>query len=334
MKEINVCPSTLQEGFGSYSPKAAKRLFDGKIVSPILPYESSEVAGIKSILNDSRQRLSLSGAQSKYPMVVDNGILRITNEGERATHILKPKLSELLYPEYSPANEHLTMQIAEQVFAMPTAANGLCFFENGEAAYITKRYDIGKDGIRLQQEDFASLAGITSESHGKNFKYDAVSYEDIATIIRGNLDTWRIEMVKFYDIMLFNFLFSNGDAHLKNFSVLQRESGDYGLAPAYDLINTQLHIPDDSIFALSRGLFSGTDQHKELNMTTGGTFLAFGKTIGLPARLAKKEWTRFCKEYPLIEQLVENSFLSEELKRTYLDKYTFRRRRLAAIFGD
>lgn len=334
MIEINVCPSTLQQGFSTYSPKAAKRLFNGEKVSPILPYESSSAAGIRSIMNDSRQRLSLSGAQSKYPMIVDNGILRLTKEGERATHILKPKLSELLYPEYSPANEHLTMQIAEQVYGMPTAANGLCFFENGEAAYVTRRYDVGTDGQRMQQEDFASLANITSDSHGKNFKYDAVSYEDIASIIRDNLPTWRVEMVKFYDIMLFNFLFSNGDAHLKNFSVLQRESGDYGLAPAYDLINTQLHIPDDTIFALSKGLFSGTDQHKELNMTTGHTFLVFGETIGLPSRLAKKEWARFCKEYDLIKELVSHSFLSDELKRVYLDKYNFKRKRLSAIFGD
>lgn len=115
-------------------------------------------------------------------------------------------------------------------------------------------------------------------------------------------------------------------------STLQEGFGSYSPKAAKRLFDGK--IPDDSIFALSRGLFSGTDQHKELNMTTGGTFLAFGKTIGLPARLAKKEWTRFCKEYPLIEQLVENSFLSEELKRTYLDKYNFRRRRLAAIFGD
>lgn len=334
MIEIKVCPSTLQEGFATYSPKATKRLFDGEKVSHILPYESSSAAGIKSMLNDSRQRLSLSGAQSKYPLVVDNGILRLTKEGERATHILKPQLTDLLHPEYSPANEHLTMQIAEQVYGMTTAANGLCFFENGEAAYVTKRYDVGSDGRRMQQEDLASLAGITSYSHGGNFKYDALSYEDIAAVIRDKLTTWRVEMVKFYDIMLFNFLFSNGDAHLKNFSVLQRESGDYGLAPAYDLINTQLHIPDDGSFAMSKGLFAGTDQHKEVNMTTGHTFLVFGETIGLSPRLARKEWARFCKEYSMVEELVAHSFLSDELKEVYLEKYHFKRRRLSAILGD
>lgn len=334
MKELSVCPSTLQQGFSTYSPRAIKRLFDGAKVSHILPYESSSAAGIKSIMNSCRQRLSLSGVQSKFPLLVDNGVLRFTHEGETATHILKPRLSELLYSEYSPANEHLTMQIAEQVFGITTAANGLCFFENGETAYITRRYDVDNKGHRWQQEDFASLAGITSETHGANFKYDAVSYEEIANIIHQYLETWRVEMVKFYDIMLFNFLFSNGDAHLKNFSILRRSDGDYGLAPAYDLINTQLHIPDDTIFALSKGLFAGSDQHKEYNMTTGHTFLVFGETIGLSKRLAEKELARFCKERKMIETMVENSFLSDELKQQYLDKYYFRRQRLSAFLGD
>ena len=334
MNALNVCPSTLEAGHATYSPSARKRLFDGQAVSHVLPYESSTASGMRTALNDSRKRLSLSGAQAKYPMTIDGGALRLTEENETGTFILKPMLTDFEHAEFGPANEHLTMQIAGQVFHMPTAANALCFFRNGEAAYLTRRYDINADGSKTLQEDFASLAGVTSETHGRDFKYDALTYEELAGIVRQYISTWRIDLVRFYDIILFNFLFANGDAHIKNFSVLRRPNGDYGLAPAYDLINTQLHLPDDSVFALSRGLFVGNDQHKELNMNTGRTFGEFGVRIGLSERIVDKELQRFCGDYPQIEELVSRSFLSDFLKAKYLDIYHLRKRRLSSRLDE
>lgn len=82
---------------------------------------------------------------------------------------MKPALSSLkprpngyhiLNKDYCAANEHLTMQIASQVFGIETAVNGLCFYANDEAAYLTRRFDITSMGKR-QQEDFASLMGYT-----------------------------------------------------------------------------------------------------------------------------------------------------------------------------
>lgn len=329
-----VCPSTLEYGHNGYSPKALKRLFGGKRVSCVLPYESMKSMGIPTLFNSSRKRLSLSGAQMKYSLVVDGDVLRLAREGERGTFILKPCLRDFENAVFGPANEHLTMQIAEQVYGILTAANALCFFGNGEAAYITRRYDVRDDGGRIQQEDMASLAGVTATTDGEDFKYTALSYEGIAALIRQYVASWRIDMVRYFDLMMFNFLFSNGDAHLKNFSLLRRPSGDYGLAPAYDLINTSLHIPDDSAFALSKGLFNGVNQHRELNITTGHTFLVFGQCIGLPKRIAEREWTRFCQEKPLIEKLIEHSFLSDSLKTQYLKCYRSRLRLLRFILGE
>ena len=62
-----------------------------------------------------------------------------------------------------PANEHLTMQIARQVYGQNTAENALIFFKNGSPAYITKRFDVDIEGSKLAQEDFASLAGRTPQ---------------------------------------------------------------------------------------------------------------------------------------------------------------------------
>ena len=54
----------------------------------------------------------------------------------------------------------------------------------------------------------------------------------------------------YFRLILFNYLLSNGDAHLKNFSLIQTSMGDYSLSPAYDLMSTVLHMPDERDTAL------------------------------------------------------------------------------------
>ena len=315
MMEIKVCPSTLQEGFDTYSPKARRTLLGSRKASHILPNESL-TSGVE--LTENQGHLSLSGAQKKYGAVIDNGIFRLTTQDEQGTYILKPKLSSFENRDFSPANEHLTMQIASQVFRIPTADNGLCFTGNGDQVYVTRRFDVLKDGNKLQQEDLASLAGISKDTHGANFKYDALDYVELAELIKRFIPAWRIELVKYYDLVLFNTAFSNGDAHVKNFSVLQTTHGDYKLSPAYDLINTRLHIPNDRIFALRKGLYPGWNPEFGV---TGKDFLTFGKAIGLEDDVARKELDRFCADYEEIDRLVGNSFLSDPLKEKYLDLY-------------
>ena len=52
--------------------------------------------------------------------------------------------------------------------------------------------------------------------------------------------------------MVFNYVFSNGNAHLKNFSLFESEFGDYILAPAYDVLCTSLHFPNEARTAFLR----------------------------------------------------------------------------------
>lgn len=92
-----------------------------------------------------------------------------------------------------PANEHLTMQIALQVFGMKTTDNALIFFNDGMAVYVTKRFDIADDGSKIPQEDFASLARKTKDTHGVDFKYTG-SYLDIAKLIKEYISAWPVEM--------------------------------------------------------------------------------------------------------------------------------------------
>ena len=324
-----VCPSLLLEGFSTYSPAARKQLFDGREVSHILDFDSpnNDSADNEAYLNNVG-RISLSGVQPKVSLVVD-GENRLTKpaENERGTYILKPAPSSyaLLERKYCPANEHLTMQLAAQVYHIETAANAICFFRDGEEAYLCRRFDVAPDGQKYQQEDFASLAGLTNANGGSDYKYSNLSYEECAAIIRRYAAAAPVEILKFFRIVVFNFLTLNDDAHLKNFSLINRGDGEYHLAPAYDLINTSLHLYQPRIFALDKGLFKEGMQLSDTQSISRNDFVEFGRRIGLSERLTKRELDFMAAEHPLAKELIGRSFLSESLKRSYWLSYDYRR---------
>jgi serine/threonine-protein kinase HipA len=192
----------------------------------------------------NRKKILISGVQEKVSLIWEKGQLRLTHEGEQGTYILKPIPRDLEFVDQVPANEHLTMQIAKQIFKLNVAENAMMFFENGEPAYITKRFDIDQSSSKkLGTEDFSTLAQKTKEIKGNEFKYN-YSYEGIATLIKKYVAAYPITLEEFFKLVVFNFLFSNGDAHLKNFSLLETPQGYYQLSPAYDLVNTKMHVKD------------------------------------------------------------------------------------------
>jgi len=337
---LSVCPSTLQEGYNGFCPAALRNLFDGKKVSCILPYHAVEHDREAQVeIQQGNGRLSLSGAQAKYSMVVDDqpdekGIyhLRFAKPEQRGQYILKPAPTSLAIIDRAdcPANEHLSMQIASQVFGINVAANTLCFFKDGTPAYLTRRFDLMKDGSKRAMEDFASLGGFTRANGGSDFKYCNFSYEECASLIRQYAKAAPVELLKFFRILLFNYLISNSDAHLKNFSLIENALNDYILSPSYDLLNTFLHLAQPSIFALDKGLFKEGMPHGDVHPIGRGDFLEFGKRIGLIERLVKREMDRFCAEYALLDTLISRSFLSDPGKKLYKETYKYRRNTLTA----
>lgn len=334
MFTLNVCPSTLQEGFDTYSPIARKLLFDGKEVSHLLDFDSpnNDKADNEAYINNIG-RISLSGVQPKASLVVnDENQLVKPALNERGTYILKPAPTSyaLLERRYCPANEHLTMQLASQVYHIETAANALCFFRDGEAAYLCRRFDVGPSGHKYQQEDLASLAGLTSANGGSDYKYSNLSYEECADIIRKYVKAAPVEILKFFRMVVFNYLSLNDDAHLKNFSLINRGDGEYHLAPAYDLVNTSLHLRMPRIFALDKGLFKEGMHLSDTNTIGRKHFEEFGRRIGLAERLVMRELDFFAMEYPLTEELISRSFLPDSLKRSYRLSFNYRRTTLKA----
>ncbi len=324
---INNCPGTLAKDFSTYSPSCLRNLFSGKKVSHILPYEQpqqSEEATEQFIEN--RKRISISGVQEKLSFLLEKNTLRLTKEGEQGTYILKPIPRDLKKIDQVPANEHLTMQIAKQVYGLNTAESAIIFFKNGSPAYIIKRFDVKEDGNKWGKEDFATLAGKTKDNAGANYKYE-YSYEEAGQLIQKFVPAWRVEIEKYFSLVIFNFLFSNGDAHLKNFSLLESSSGDYLLSPAYNLINTKLHV-DDTDFALNKGLFVDdyrSQQYKKSGHPSKSDFTEFALRIGVAESRVQKLLNPFLEKQAFVETLISRSFLTEANKREYLLMYETKR---------
>ncbi|MBL0015084.1 MAG: HipA domain-containing protein [Bacteroidetes bacterium] len=328
--DIRFCPGTLSEGHATYSPTCLKRMFGGKLVSHILPFDlKTPDEKTQELLLENRKQMSISGYQEKLSLVLEKNKLRLTAHGEQGEYILKPPPRDLKRVGDFPANEHLTMQIARQVYGIDTAENSLIFSADGTPCYITKRFDVRQGGGKWAVEDFASLAGRTQENAGDNYKYD-FSYEEMAGLIQQYLPAWRVEVERFFRLVVFNYLFSNGDAHLKNFSVIETRDGDFVLSPAYDLVDSRLHLTD-SDFALSKGLFADTVLVKYStppDPATGKDFREFGKRIGVMATRLDKLLQPFIDPQPKVVDMVGRSFLSDSSRSSYLKHYRTRRNNL------
>ncbi|MDR2835512.1 MAG: HipA domain-containing protein [Bacteroidales bacterium] len=326
LENIQYCPGTLAEGFKTYSPSCLRNLFNGKKVNHVLTYDPPQQnEDVAELFMENRKRISISGVQEKLSLLLDKNILRLTQEGEQGTYLLKPIPRDLKKVDQVPANEHLTMQIARQVYGINTAENAMVFFKDGTPSYITKRFDVKPDGEKWGKEDFASLAEKTKDNAGADFKY-AYSYEELGLLLQKYVPAWRVEIEKYFSLVVFHYLFSNGDAHLKNFSLLESLSGSYLLSPAYDLINTRLHV-DDTDFALDKGLFADdykSEAYKKRGHAGKTDFLELAKRIGVSDNRADKLLSVFLGKQLVVETLVQHSFLSEANKRRYYLMYQTR----------
>jgi serine/threonine-protein kinase HipA len=116
--------------------------------------------------------------------------------------------------------------------------------------FVMRRFDSAPDGSRLGFEDFAALTSRQPER-----KYEG-SYELIARMIRMFVAAHhtRAALDQLFDTVALSCAVGNGDAHLKNFGVLYTHPAvdDVRIAPVYDVVNTTLYLPHDSL-ALALG---------------------------------------------------------------------------------
>lgn len=298
----------------SYSAAARQRLADGRKIPPRLDFDRSRLPELRA---QFATRMSISGVQEKLSVRLHRGRFDVVGEG--GDYILKP-IPRLELPRFAgevPANESLTMQIAEQVYRLPTAANGLIRLADGELAYLVRRFDRLGNGQKVAQEDFCQFGERSRDTHGREYKYEG-SYEEMGDLLRRICPAYAIESEKLFRLILFNYLVANGDAHLKNFSVSQTKAGDYVLSPAYDLLNTSLHIPADTRLALD--LYKEDEIPADVltyGYETGRDFLELARRFGLRPDRASRFLNETLAGLEDAIALTHRSFLTEDAKVTY-----------------
>lgn len=335
MSNCAACLRRLKKGEVDFCSLCRDELFSGAAVPSILPFAAPASATVEEMLrlHELTRQISVSGVQEKFSLrlVIESehtAYLVLTTRGGQ--YLLKPvPASRFRNVQDLPANEHFTMQLARQVFKLPTAACAVMRFADGSPAYLTRRFDVQADGLRLAQEDFAQLGGRTEQAHGDNYKYD-FSHEQMARLIRQHLpNNYVAELTVFFRLILFNYLVSNGDAHLKNFSIYRRLDGEYGLTPGYDLLNTSLHMNDGNGLALE--LFADdyeTPSFAANAFLTYDDFLEFGIRIGLPPSRVRRLLADIAGHEAAIAKLLARSFLSLKMQEAYAASLASRRQRL------
>lgn len=208
---------------------------------------------VRPLLAGSRGlRLSLAGAQSKLPVCVVNGQVCLPGPEQPTTHILKPAMPRL---SATTENEAFAMALAAEVGLHTTKVEArILDTAKGCVAYLlVERYDrILVDGAvhRLHQEDFCQALGIPS-----TWKYQGEGGPNMKTcfdLIRRVSMLPGVDLSSLLDVVIFNVIIGNADAHGKNFSLLYTKDG-LRLAPFYDLVST-IHYPAfDPSFAMKIG---------------------------------------------------------------------------------
>lgn len=191
------------------------------------------------LVGEEGYRLSLAGAQDKLAVGFRDGHVMLMKGGAPTTHILKPLVDGI---KDSAHNELFCMKLAKMIgIDVPEAS---LHFVDETPYYLVKRYDrhVGEDGVvtRIHQEDFCQALGLAPE-----IKYEREGGPTIAAcqdLIRKHTARPARDMLKLLNIVLFNYLIGNSDAHGKNFSLLYKGAKPE-LAPAYDLLSTAIY-PD------------------------------------------------------------------------------------------
>ena len=139
------------------------------------------------------------------------------------------------------------------------------------------------------------------------------------------------QIERLFSLILFNYLFSNGDAHLKNFSLLETESKDFILSPAYDLLCTSIHV-DDSDLGLKNGLYEKDIEHpsySKYGFYAYDDFYDFGLKMGMRPIRIKSLLALYKSKKEEVIYLINMSFLNDKMKTIYLDMYLDKQRRFA-----
>jgi len=285
---------------GIYHPKCAKRLFGNSApLSVGFSMRDVEEWGEKTI----ESHRTVPGVQRKISLGWEksaNSDHRVTVVGALGgSHILKPPSPE--FPEM-PELEHITMRLAD-IAGIETAACGLIPMNDGELAYIVRRFDRQGKSKKIAVEDLCQLSELPTQNKYKS------SCEKAGKIVRKYSTNSGDDALRYFELVLFSFLVGNCDMHLKNYSLRESKDGIIGLSPAYDLLATQLLLDDPEESAL-------TINGKKANLNRRD-FTNLGRTLLIPEKAVNSAIERQIKLRVNWQTEVRASFLSEQMNNRF-----------------
>ena len=278
--------------------------FFGSNEPPILDYTMHEMAELaKEVVESS---VTVPGVQPKLSLgfikdvLQDGGKGRLTVMGALGgNYILKPQ--NQTFPQM-PENEHLTMRMAE-LCGISVVPSSLIRLKSGELSYITKRIDRTETGEKIHMLDMFQILEAFD-------KYKS-SMEKIGKAVAEHSSHTLLDLLRLFEVALFSYITGNNDMHLKNFSLILINN-EWVLSPAYDLLNVQLHLPEDT---------------EEMALTINGKKRKLTKSdfvnLGLKFQLTEKQiqntFKRFIGAEKKMKQEIKASFLSPENQAKYID---------------
>ena len=242
-------------------------------------------------------RLSLAGAQDKTSVIVVDGQIGIPKDNVPTSHILKPAINGF---NETIENEFICIKSAEKLgIKAPDVKIG---YANKTKYFLIQRYDreiINNKIKRIHQEDFCQASNIPSA-----YKYQSeggVDFKRCFEILRATSQP-AVAINQFIQLMIFNYLIGNNDAHGKNFSILHYDNGEIKFAPAYDILCSQVYPELSNKMAMKIG---GHYKHDEILLRH---FEKLANENDISFTQLKKVIKNQCKNLPIIVEGVINSF--------------------------
>lgn len=300
MAKCLCCYQELEAGMADYHPECAKRFF-GTTTVPGFPYRHTDIKELaKEVV---RSQTAVTGVQAKLSMDIERlqHEFRFTIVGLWGRFILKPQTE--LFPSL-PELEDLTMHLAE-VTKIQVVPHTLVRFADGQLCYLTRRVDRTSKGAKLPMEDMCQLSEKLTEN-----KYRG-SYEQIAKLILHYSSAPKLDLARFWEIVLFSWITGNSDMHLKNFSLYSPVPNNYQLSPAYDLLNTLIVLPSDKEeLALTLNA-----RKKKIELQD---FKAAMINNGLDEKVFQNILKKFFAAEVVWYDWINRSFLPQEIKAGYM----------------
>lgn len=295
------CYKLLENIEQEFHPACSRKIF-GKPTPPILPYTEEQMLELAEKVIKSQS--TITGVQPKLSLEIEklskkNISQKFTIVGLWGGYILKPPTQQ--YP-HLPELEDLTMHLAE-LAGIATVPHSLMRLQSGELAYITKRIDRVKKQ-KIHMEDMCQLTERLTEQKYKG------SYEQIGKAIIQYAENPLLDIINYFEQVIFSFLTGNADMHLKNFSLINKLGIGYTLCPAYDMVASALVVKGDTE-ELALNLNGKKKKIKRKD------FLEAMSRFDIDDRSIENIFTKFQRLLDKWYDFIDLSFIPEDMKSRY-----------------